>query len=59
MVTVVPPAIEPEVGEMEVTIGAGGGGGGVYVNVLRMTISVEVFPTASQELAETHDTPER
>ena len=44
---------------MEVTIGAGGGGGGVYVNVLRMTISVEVFPTASQELAETHDTPER
>ena len=28
MVTVVPPAIGPEVGEMEVTIGAGGGGGG-------------------------------
>ena len=57
MVTVVPPATGPEVGEMDVTIGAGGGGGGaVYVNV-RMTIAVEVSPTASQKLAETHETP--
>ena len=57
MVTVVPPATGPEVGDTDVTTGAGGGGGGVYVNVLRMTISVEVCPTASHELAETHDTP--
>ena len=56
MVTVVPPATGPEVGDTDVTTGAGGGGGGVYVNVLRMTISVEVCPTASHELAETHDT---
>ena len=56
MVTVVPPATGPEVGDTDVTTGAGGGGGGVYVNV-RMTIAVEVSPTASQELAETHDTP--
>ena len=57
MVTVVPPATGPEVGEMDVTIGAGGGGGGVFTNMFSMTISVEVDPTASQKLAETHDTP--
>ena len=55
MVTDVPPLVGPLVGVMDVTVGMGGGG--VFTNMFSMTISVKVDPTASQNVAEVHDTP--
>ncbi len=57
MVTDVPPLVGPLVGVMDVTVGMGGGG--VFTNMFSMTISVKVDPTASQNVAEAHDTPLR
>ena len=54
MVTEVPPEAGPEVGDMAVIVGAGADG---IEAVVRMTTSSKVYPTASQKLAEIHDTP--
>ena len=56
MVTKVPPEAGPEVGDMAVIVGAGVDGVEV---VVRITMSLEVSPSTSQKLAETHDTPLR
>ena len=56
IVTEVPPEAGPEVGEMAVIVGAGADG---IEAVVRITISLRVSPTASQNVAETHDTPLR
>ena len=55
MVTEVPPEVGPEVGDMAVIVGAGADG---VEAVVRMTMS-KVYPTASQKVAEIHDTPLR
>jgi hypothetical protein len=54
MVTEVPPEAGPEVGDMAVIVGAGADGIGA---VVRITMLLKVYPTASQKLAEAHDTP--
>ena len=54
MVTEVPPDVGPEVGLMEVIVGAGVDG---IDTVVRITMSLKVYPTASQKVAEAHDTP--
>ena len=54
MVTEVPPDVGPEVGLMEVVVGAGVDG---IDTVVRITMSLKVYPTASQKVAEAHDTP--
>ena len=56
MVTEVPPEVGPEVGDMAVIVGAGADG---VEAVVRMTTPLEVPPTASQKVAEAHDTPLR
>jgi hypothetical protein len=50
IVTEVPPVVGPEDGVTSATAGAGG-------TNERITMSLEVCPTASQALAEVHDTP--
>ena len=54
IVTEVPPEAGPEVGDMAVIVGAGADGIGA---VVRITMLLKVYPTASQKLAEAHDTP--
>ena len=56
IVTEVPPEAGPEVGDMAVIVGAGADG---IEAVVRMTTSSKVYPTASQNVADTHDTPLR
>ena len=56
MVTEVPPEAGPEVGDMAVIVGAGADG---VEAVVRITMSLKVYPTASQKVAEIHDTPSR
>jgi hypothetical protein len=43
MVTLVPPAVGPDVGEMEVTVGAGTGGGATEVNWSALSVGLEPF----------------
>ena len=54
IVTEVPPEAGPEVGDMEVIKGAGSGDAFVSMTLMKLLLP---SPTASQNVAETHDTP--